>query len=263
MKTGIYAIINTCNNKIYIGQSKNIKNRINRHKSELKHNKHRNLYLQREFNKYGAQCFSFKVLEFCDADKLNEAEGRYIKLYNSTDYNNGFNATYGGENTQWTDEARKKRSGNGNPMFGKKLSKEHLEAVRIANLGTSDKLIPDDVVDIKQKLLNGIDAHLLARQYNVSYSTIHKIYRVKNWYWIAEDLNEKLIQHQKKEQTERRAAIKERNANIKKDFQKGLSRKEIQEKYCVSRHVVHDVLLSYHANTEVKHIVKDVAHRNA
>ena len=50
--SGIYSIRNSVNNKIYIESSCNLKRRILRHKTELKHNKHYNKHLQRAYNKY-------------------------------------------------------------------------------------------------------------------------------------------------------------------------------------------------------------------
>jgi group I intron endonuclease len=237
MKSGIYAIVNICNNKIYIGQSKSVKQRIARHKSELKHNCHRNIYLQREYSKYGSDCFEFKVLEFCEEQQLTPKEREYISEYQSNNYLNGFNMTDGGENTIWNEEARLKRSGSGNPMYNRKTSDKQKEAARIANLGSSDKLTPEDVIDIKNSILKGVDFLDIANKYQVGTSTIHKIYRVKNWYWVAEELNDKLIEHQHL----KHAKVAERNENILHDIDYGLSRKEIMDKYSVTRHVIHDI----------------------
>ena len=52
-KTGIYQIRNIINNKIYIGQSLNIKTRFLQHKQALRKNRHPNQHLQNAWNKYG------------------------------------------------------------------------------------------------------------------------------------------------------------------------------------------------------------------
>ena len=243
MKSGIYAIINTCNNKIYIGQSKSVKSRVSRHKTELKHNKHKNIYLQREFNKYGESCFEFKVIEFCAESEMTEKEKRYIMLHKTNDYNNGFNMTDGGENTVWNDEARKRRSGKGNPMYGKKASEKQREAVRIANLGSSDKLLPEDVRAIKEKLLSEEPVENIAKIFNVTTSAIHKIYRLKNWGWVAEELNCKLEEHQRIKHQK----IADRNEKILHDIEDGMTTKELTIKYGVSKHVIQhtrDIVMS-------------------
>ena len=51
--SGIYAILNKLNNKIYVGSSKSIGSRLNEHKYNLIKNIHDNVRLQRAFSKYG------------------------------------------------------------------------------------------------------------------------------------------------------------------------------------------------------------------
>jgi len=94
MNSGIYKITNKINNKVYIGQSKNIKSRIYIHKRDLKLNKHYNPHLQASFNKYGIESFSFETVEICKESQLNNKEIFWIKKYDS--FNNGYNLTNGG-----------------------------------------------------------------------------------------------------------------------------------------------------------------------
>lgn len=100
---GIYIIKNNITNECYIGQSKNIKRRIFDHKNKLKNNKH--MYkngeptlLQKAWNKYGEENFSFDVVEFCNDDELNEREEYWIKFYkcNRVKYGTGYNLNDGG-----------------------------------------------------------------------------------------------------------------------------------------------------------------------
>ena len=49
MWTGIYLIRNKINNKVYIGQSRNIKQRWSRHKCDLNKGIHGNKHLQKSF----------------------------------------------------------------------------------------------------------------------------------------------------------------------------------------------------------------------
>lgn len=87
-------IKNNENNKSYIGQSIDIKNRWMRHKSELNNNNHINNHLQFAWNKYGEDCFSFIILEECPIESLDEREIFYINKYDSMD--NGYNLCEGG-----------------------------------------------------------------------------------------------------------------------------------------------------------------------
>lgn len=101
--SGIYEIINKVNGHKYIGQSRNIYQRINEHKSLLKNQKH--LYkngeptlLQRAWNKYGEENFEFKILQLCHSNKLNEREKYWINYYNTNraDGGDGYNLNNGG-----------------------------------------------------------------------------------------------------------------------------------------------------------------------
>ena len=92
----IYKITNTINGKCYIGQTKDYKVRFQGHKLKLRKDEHDNPHLQDAWNKYGANAFTFEVLEF--AEDYNEREKYYIKLYNSTDITYGYNILDGGEN---------------------------------------------------------------------------------------------------------------------------------------------------------------------
>ena len=55
MESGIYCIINKINNKIYIGQSKNLLKRRKEHKKGLKFGTHHNDHLQKAYNNYGKE----------------------------------------------------------------------------------------------------------------------------------------------------------------------------------------------------------------
>jgi group I intron endonuclease len=79
--SAIYIILNTRNNKIYIGQTQDIRRRWAKHRSELNLNKHPNRHLQAAWNKYGAKAFRFKILERCAVDQLDEREQHFLNIY--------------------------------------------------------------------------------------------------------------------------------------------------------------------------------------
>lgn len=77
-KSGIYCIINIKNNKRYIGSSKNIYQRLLKHRSLLRKNKHQNIKLQNSWNKYKENNFDYYILELCKKNKLCKKEQFYI-----------------------------------------------------------------------------------------------------------------------------------------------------------------------------------------
>jgi group I intron endonuclease len=108
MTTGIYCIKNTSDNLCYIGQAVNIETRINTHKRKLRGNYHDNAYLQRSWNKYGAEQFEFIVLTECSIIDLNFMEDKFIKELSSL-WPDGYNLRTGGDRDYvYTDEVKEK-----------------------------------------------------------------------------------------------------------------------------------------------------------
>ena len=90
---GIYKITNLINNKIYIGQSIDIKQRWYRHRTAAFNESYPqyNCLLYKAIRKYGLNNFKFEVLELCSEDELNNKEEYYISFYNSSDATKGYN----------------------------------------------------------------------------------------------------------------------------------------------------------------------------
>lgn len=129
---GIYCIRNTINNKRYIGCSRNISKRLNRHKNLLMSNKHFNYKLQNDFNTYGIDSFEFLILLECENDKLELLEEKYINVFNSID--KGYNIRP--NNYVITDEMKLKISESTklamqSDIVKSKLNKEIKEDTRI------------------------------------------------------------------------------------------------------------------------------------
>lgn len=92
----IYKIENLINHKIYIGLTNNLERRQKRHFSDLRRNCHDNSFLQKEYNQYGNENFSFEKIFQGDVSEqeIGEKEKYYIQLYDS--YKNGYNQNEGG-----------------------------------------------------------------------------------------------------------------------------------------------------------------------
>lgn len=121
-KSGIYGIRNLINNKIYIGSSRNIHSRITNHKCLLRKNKHKNIYLQNSYNKYGLLNFLFFKIEICELEMLLELESKYINFYSSSDPKFGFNMIHIDKDTKrntHSDKSRRKMSESGKLRYSK------------------------------------------------------------------------------------------------------------------------------------------------
>lgn len=194
MKSGIYCIRSISQNKIYVGQSVDLNRRILNHKYLLKKGKHSNEILQRHHDKYGINDLKFEIIEFCGIKKLDERECYWINYYDSMNRNNGFNMESGGnENKIISEERRKAITGKGNPMFGRRHSQDFINYMRIHNRASSDKLTLKNVETIKLRLINNERQVELAKEYDVTISTINKIAKCKNWEWVLPELNDSLI----------------------------------------------------------------------
>ena len=79
-KVGIYCILNIVNNKKYIGSSKSIWNRLQKHFSLLRNNKHENIILQNSFNKNSEEAYIVFCLRECEEKDLLHLEQYYIDL---------------------------------------------------------------------------------------------------------------------------------------------------------------------------------------
>jgi len=90
--SGIYKIENKLNGKVYIGSSKNIKQRFRQHLSDLKNNNHHSIHLQRSWNRYGKNNFEFSIIkEITYKNDLLTNEQYYIYKFDSLNKNKGYN----------------------------------------------------------------------------------------------------------------------------------------------------------------------------
>lgn len=118
MKTGIYVITCILNNKKYIGQSVDIVKRNRGELSLMKKGKFHsgnssNRHMENALKKYGWKNFSFKVLEECKKDELNDKEKYWINLYHTNNSKYGYNLNSGGNGNRdyhQTLEAKNKMS---------------------------------------------------------------------------------------------------------------------------------------------------------
>lgn len=100
MSCGIYKITNLINGHMYIGMSKDIEKRFSDHKTKAIHSKRKDdldKVLYKAIRKYGAENFSFEIIEECDENLLKEREIYWIKYYNTYEDRQHYNETPGGD----------------------------------------------------------------------------------------------------------------------------------------------------------------------
>lgn len=113
----VYKVTNILNNMIYIGATKNLKRRMNEHKS---HSKKKGNRFYEAICEYGFENFKFDVLYKCESkEEVFEKEQYYIEKYDSTNDSVGYNQTKGGIGGMTHDI-----TGRNNPMYGRKMTEE-------------------------------------------------------------------------------------------------------------------------------------------
>lgn len=133
MTIGIYKIVNIINNKIYVGKSTNIEIRWQRHKNDLRRNKHDNIYLQRSYNTHGIDSFEFSIIEECSVDTLLEREQHYLdQIFESGNTYNMSTRSLSGGSVKRTQEQKDHLS---KIHTGKKLSQATKDKLSKANKG--------------------------------------------------------------------------------------------------------------------------------
>ena len=103
----IYSILNKVNNKRYIGSAINFRHRKTIHLRQLKNNNHHSKPLQRAWNKYGEESFSFIILENVD-DNFKLIEREQWWLDNTPNEYNSCKVAGSTLGFKHTDESKKK-----------------------------------------------------------------------------------------------------------------------------------------------------------
>lgn len=69
---GVYQIKNNANGKLYIQSGKDPKSKLNRERFQLKWGGHPNRQLQKDWQEYGAENFTFEILELVEPQENGE-----------------------------------------------------------------------------------------------------------------------------------------------------------------------------------------------
>lgn len=158
MKKGIYIIKNKINEKVYIGQSKQLGQRYYGHLRSLKKGTHHNEILQKSFYKYGFDNFEFSILEeVLDENLLNEREKYWIDFYGGINSDNVYNLKDPllNEHSDYVrNKLSKANSGINNPNYGNKWTEEMKQKLSNSRKGiTLEERIGKEKADLaKEKM---------------------------------------------------------------------------------------------------------------
>jgi bifunctional DNA-binding transcriptional regulator/antitoxin component of YhaV-PrlF toxin-antitoxin module len=171
--SGIYKITNIENKKVYIGSSINIWDRYKEHRKTLRRNKHHSKHLQKSWNKYGEDSFTFEVIEIVyDKDNLIEREQYWMDKYESYNDEKGYNI-----------------NPNAGSQLGRKVPKENREKFKL-----SQKSRPILQFDFDGKLIKEwYSAREICRELNIDRSVVisrlrgHNFGYMLNSFWVYKD----------------------------------------------------------------------------
>lgn len=230
---GIYKLTNTVNNKIYIGKSICIENRLYHHLWYLKNNRHNNKHLQRAYNKYGEKAFKFEILkELSDKNNINQWEKYYIAHLESYKINKGYNILEGGNGGAVINEETRKilseqSKGNKN-CLGRHHSEETKQKIRLGNLGKIKHKGPLNLSD-EQRRIRSINAK---KQYELNPERRYTLYKI-NQKWLSSHSKEEIYNRYSHKLTdEQKRALSERMIEL--GIRKGKNNSQYGKRGCLN-----------------------------
>lgn len=151
----IYSIINLDSGLLYFGQTRKYNTRTKQHLSDLKGNRHANIWLQRSYLKNHSLLIT--PVEKCLEETLNDREKFWINYHKTNNRNNGYNLSEGGDFSYNTlsEEAKKRRAdsrkGKSGSLKGRKQTKEHIRNRSIATKGISKPMSFSTLTALKKE----------------------------------------------------------------------------------------------------------------
>lgn len=143
---GVYAIVNTASQKVYVGSSKNVKKRFLCHASFLRNGKHHCAHLQNSFDLSGSKAFQFRVLAECSTrEEAQELEQAMLDIWHGDFYNASKRADHLHRLGRPLDESTKQKIGVKNSgafrspeqrkLISESLKKRYQEGMQSPQLG--------------------------------------------------------------------------------------------------------------------------------
>lgn len=225
---GVYKITNIINNKVYIGKtSVCFKERLEAHLYSLKRGDHCNKHLQRAWNKYGGDSFTYDILFVSENEKeINDKEIEFIDKYKSTVQDFGYNLTSGGES-------------------GYRLSEETKQKMSLSARGKGTNLTERDVRHIKLSMYCLMDRNEISKMFKVSTKALVPIAQGKNFNYVSSELNDAIFNI-------RNRMIEERNQKLLELFDSGMGIGEIVRATDYSFSIVEKCIYKYRDVANIK-----------
>lgn len=146
--TGVYKILNTTTDKYYVGSSNDIGFRLSYHKTLLRNRKHFNKHLQNSWNKYGEDCFNFRVeylitIKNPTDKQILQLEQKYLDIAKNEKYR-CYNQSFIAGKVEMTDAVKRKISETKkermkdkklHPFFGMKHTEESKHKMSLSHTG--------------------------------------------------------------------------------------------------------------------------------
>lgn len=223
---GIYKITNIITKKVYIGSSKDIYSRWDKHIYDLKNGKHHSSHLQRSWDYYGNKNFKFEIIEECDFNKLLEREQYYIDLYNSANSDYGYNISrLAGRITLSKEQLDK---------MAKTLSETFKGENAWCNI-YSEQQIKSLIKDLKS---GNYSYNQLSKIHNISYDVIASVASHSSWKYLTKDI----IFPKPRTSSRQNVKLKEDDVyNISTLILSGMSNKDISILYNVNPKTISDI----------------------
>lgn len=224
--SGVYKILNLVNDKFYIGSSKNIYERWDSHKKELRHNCHYNGHLQNAWNKYGEDNFQFIILEKCEPEQRLEREDWYIKNTKCYLSEIGYNV----QSSAIPEYIHKDDNCNTGKYY------------RSGERAASATLTDEQALQIINMYNNGDDYKYIADKFEIPVKRVLYILRGDTWKHLSKYITRPAPG--KSGVANGRAKLKEEDViNIIREFNSGaISKSELARKYKVSSTTITNII---------------------
>lgn len=133
--SGVYAIVNVGNGKVYIGSAVILSRRRDDHFRSLYGGYHPNRHLQNAWNKYGPESFEFVEIEFCEPEKCIEREQYWMDHHESYRNENGYNQSPTAGSILGFTHSEETKAAMSERMSGVPMEERVKEKIREALLG--------------------------------------------------------------------------------------------------------------------------------